>query len=283
MLAELWERFLRNVPRFTKITGHTPVDYQMEIGLLTDKGLTRSINQDNIGVFQLPDGQGCIAIVADGMGGHQAGEIASRTAVETIQQNYFRLDKHAPDQALSRVFDMANCAIYTQAQDDPKHHGMGTTLVVLALHKSMAYFAHTGDSRLYYMHENGLHQLTQDHTLVAEMLQQGLIDAEQAKNHPEKHIITHAVGTERKVFVELPYTPLPIKIGDCFLLCSDGLYDLVDDTEILDISMKYPAQQACEELVRLANERGGHDNISVIIIRIVQETEANLRTPITRV
>lgn len=284
MLTVLWERFIKSVPRNILKSNRKSISYSLEIGILTDKGLCRSVNQDNIGVFQSPDGQDCIAVVADGMGGHQAGDIASRTAIETIQQNYSSvLDKHTPDQALLHVLDLANRMIFTQAQDNPKYHGMGTTLVMLALHASEAYFAYTGDSRLYLIRKNEIQQLTRDHTLVAEMLQQGLIDAEQAKNHPEKHIITHAVGTAKNVFVELSDMPLSIKIGDCFLLCSDGLYDLVDDIEMQDISMKHPAQQACQELVRLANERGGHDNISVIIIRIMKVAEANPRTPITRV
>lgn len=260
------------------------ISYQLEIGSLTDKGLSRSVNQDNIGVFQSPDGHDCIAIVADGMGGHQAGDVASLMAIETIQQNYFDfLNRYAPDQALRQVFELANNAIFKQAQKFSEYQGMGTTLVVLALHESSAYFAYTGDSRLYLIRKKEMRQLTNDHTLVNEMLRNGLIDAEQAKNHPDKHIITHAVGTAKKVFVELLDTPLTLTAEDCFLLCSDGLYDLVEDTEIFDISIKYSAQQGCEELVRLANERGGHDNISVIIVRIMQETEVNQKTPITRV
>ena len=134
MLAELWGRFLRNVPGFSVITGYKPIDHQLEIGLLTDKGLIRAVNQDNIGVFQSPDSHDCIAVVADGMGGHQAGDIASLTAIETIQQNYIDfLDKRAPDKALRQVFELANRVIFTQAQQNPEYHGMGTKYFFLLL------------------------------------------------------------------------------------------------------------------------------------------------------
>lgn len=263
-----------------------PIAYQLEIGSMSDKGLSRSSNQDYIGLFPSPDNDDFLAVVADGMGGHQAGDIASRTAVEAIQNNYFALlKKHSPEQALRQVFEAANAGVFSRAQQSPEYHGMGTTLVALFLHQSAAYFAYTGDSRLYLICENSIHQLSSDHTLVAEMLRKKLIDAEQAKNHPDKNIITHAIGTRENVFVETSDYPLSLQIGDCFLLCSDGLYDLVDDAEMLSQSTMHTAQQACQELVQLANDRGGYDNISVIIIKILQKSAINQNTaaPITRV
>lgn len=258
--------------------------YQLEIGSMTDKGRDRIINQDFIGLFHSPDGRDFIAVVADGMGGHQAGDIASRLAVEEIQHNFFiQIKRQSPERALRRVFEAANSAIYAHAQRSPENQGMGTTLVALVLYESAAYFAHTGDSRLYLIHENQIRQLTEDHTLVAEMLRQGLINSDQAKNHPDRNIITHAVGTRKEVFVDISDSPLPLQIGDCFLLCSDGLYDLVDETEILHHATACPAQQACEELVRLANDRGGHDNISVIIVKILEKPAIDKKIPITRV
>lgn len=282
-LPNIWGSFLKKIPQLGTVRLE-PVSYQLETGFLTDTGRSRPVNQDFIGLFHSPDGHDFIAIVADGMGGHQAGEIASQLAVEEIQRSFFtQREKHSPEQALRRVFEVANTVIFWHAQSAPDYHGMGTTLVALVLSESAAYFAHTGDSRLYLMRENQIRQLTEDHTLVAEMLRQRLIDHQQAKIHPDRNIITHSIGTREKVFVDTSDAQLPLQIGDCFLLCSDGLYDLVDETEMLHQATIYPAQQACQELVQLANDRGGHDNISVIIVKILEKPAVDKKIPITRV
>ena len=283
-LSTIWEILSEKFSRFGAV-GREPVSYRLETGLLTDIGRSRSINQDAIGVFGSAAGQhDFVAIVADGMGGHKAGDVASRLAIEEIQRSLFaELKLQSPKQALRQVFEAANSAIFAQAQHNPDYHGMGTTLVVLVVHESSAYFAHTGDSRLYLIRGNAVRQMTEDHTLVAEMLQQKLINREQAKHHPNRNIITHAVGTKQQVFVDFSSSPMPLQIGDCFLLCSDGLYDLVEDAEMLDCVLTYSAQQACEELVRLANERGGYDNVSVIIVKILEAPLADKSIPITRV
>lgn len=288
-MSNYFSHFLNN--RLTKIfnsqtaSSIEPTTYRLDVGSISDKGRVRSANQDYIGLFSSPDKDDFLAVVADGMGGHQAGDIASRMAVEEIQHSYYaQLKIHSPEQALRHVFEVANSAVFDCAQQFPEYQGMGTTLIALFLHKSAAYFAHTGDSRLYHIYEHTIQQLSTDHTLVAEMLNRKLINAEQAKNHPDKNIIMHAIGTREDVFVETCDSPLPLQIGDCFLLCSDGLYDLVDDTEMLDYATTYTAQQACQELVQLANTRGGYDNISVIIIKILQEStiSQSKEAPITR-
>ncbi len=282
-LSGIWRSFFQKIPRLTAVVKNEPFPYQLEIGSLTDKGCSRSVNQDCIGLFQSPEDSNFIAVVADGMGGHQAGDIASRLAVEEIERGFFKqLKKQAPELALRQVFKAANTVIYSLAQRFSEYQGMGTTLVALVLYDSAAYFAYTGDSRLYLVRENKLHQLTNDHTLVAEMLRRELIDAEQARNHPDRNIITHAVGTKKKVFVDTSDTPLSLQPGDSFLLCSDGLYDLVEGAEMLKATTSYPAQQACRQLVRLANSRGGYDNISVVIVKILETLPVNRRMPITR-
>ncbi len=282
-LPGIWGNFFKKFPRFGAVKPE-PISYQLETGSLTDTGRSRPVNQDYIGLFHSPDKRDFIAVVADGMGGHQAGDIASRLAVEEIQHNFFiQIERQSPERALRRVFEAANSTIYAHAQRSPENQGMGTTLVALALNESAAYFAYTGDSRIYLVRENEIKQLTKDHTLVAEMLRQGLIDLNQAKNHPDRNIITHAVGTRKEVFVDTSNSPLSLQIGDCFLLCSDGLHDLVDETEMLHQVITYPAQSACQELVRLANDRGGHDNISVIIVKILEMPADNKKMPITRV
>ncbi|AEJ03245.1 protein serine/threonine phosphatase [Nitrosomonas sp. Is79A3] len=279
----MWKSFLRKIARFSVVKPE-PISYQLEIGSLTDTGRSRPVNQDYIGLFHSSGKRDFIAVVADGMGGHQAGDIASRLAVEEIQHNFFiQIERQSPERALRRVFEAANSTIYAHAQHSPEYQGMGTTLVALALYESAAYFAYTGDSRIYLVRENEIKQLTKDHTLVAEMLRQGLIDQNQAKNHPDRNIITHAVGTRKEVFVDTSDSPIPLQIGDCFLLCSDGLYDLVDETEMIHQVVTHAAQPACQELVRLANGRGGHDNISVIIVKILKMPADNKKMPITRV
>lgn len=278
----LWKYFLSGSDISSKIDHSAPISYHLEIGSLSDTGSSRPINQDYIGLFNASDDTDYLAIVADGMGGHRAGDVASRVAVETIQQNYFSLLKElTPEQALHQTFQEANTAVLTLARQHPDYRGMGTTLVALSLHQSAAHFAYTGDSRLYLIRNGTIHQLSQDHTLVAEMLRKGLISAEQAKHHPDKHIITHAVGTQEKVFVDISESPISLQQNDCFLLCSDGLYDLVSDDEMLNDAMQFSAQQACHELVQLANARGGYDNISVVIIKILEKPIVEQSIPIT--
>lgn len=258
--------------------------YFPEIGLLSDVGRSRSNNQDNIGSVRFADDRNILAVVADGMGGHQGGEVASQTAVEVFQQTF---SKHLASndclQALMNGFVTANKTIYQLAQGSSELNGMGTTLVVLALMEGSAYYANTGDSRLYWLRNGECRQLSEDHTVVAEMVKGGLLSPEAAENHPDRHLITRAVGTQPDVKATLSNTPLPIELGDCFLLCSDGLYDLVNNIEITGIIINNPAQEACKQLVDLANSRGGYDNISVIVIKIVEKTTTVKEPPITRV
>jgi protein phosphatase len=257
--------------------------YFPEIGSLSDVGRSRSNNQDNIGCVRFSDSRNILAVVADGMGGHQGGEVASRTAVETFQQKFSSyLTGNDYSQALMNAFIEANTAIYQLAQDSVELNGMGTTLVALAVIDGSAYYANTGDSRLYLIRECKCTQLSQDHTVVAEMVKGGLLTPEAAENHPDKHVITCAVGTRPDIKVEVSNAPLLIEMGDCFLLCSDGLYDLVKDVEITQIVTSNPAQEACKQLIDLANNLGGYDNISVVVIKIVEKPTVVKEAPVTR-
>lgn len=258
--------------------------YFPEIGLLSDVGRSRSNNQDNIGSFRFSDNQSILAVVADGMGGHQGGEVASQTAVEIFQRTYSNhLASSDCPQALITGFVAANTAIYQLAQNSSELNGMGTTLVALAVIGGFAYYANVGDSRLYLLRNGKCAQLSEDHTVVAEMVKGGLLTAEAAENHPDKHLITRAVGTASDINVKISDAPLLIEIGDCFLLCSDGLYDLVKEIEIAQIIINNPAQEACKQLVDLANNRGGYDNVSVIVVKILEKPTLVTAPPITRV
>jgi len=258
-------------------------EYSLEIGALSDVGRQRDSNQDQVGYIKSPDNKTVLAIVADGMGGHQGGEVASRLAIELILKYYGNYERHVLSaKDLHRYFNMVNSAIYNQAQGSAALQGMGTTLVSLAIAQGAACYAFVGDSRLYLVRAGECRQLSKDHTVVAEMLKQGLITAEAAASHPDKNVITRAIGTYPNVDVDSSNKPLPIKIGDCFLLCSDGLHDLVNSTEMQQALVEHTAQQACELLIQLANSRGGHDNISAMVIKVLQPTASAKNTPITR-
>ena len=257
--------------------------YHLEVGVLTDKGKQRVNNQDCLGHLLAPDKGAVLAIVADGMGGHQGGEVASQMAVKRVL-NYYDGLVHSKINAngLKHSFATANAAIYVRAQNAAELRGMGTTLVALAITQGMAYFAYVGDSRLYRIRAGQCLQLSKDHTLVAEMLKDGLISAENAANHPDKNVITRAIGTHPDVEVDSPERPLPIKIGDSFLLCSDGLHDLVTPGEIIQILADHSSQQACERLIQLANSKGGHDNISALVVNVLEKSTSENKSPETR-
>lgn len=244
--------------------------YQLDIGLLSDIGRSRTINQDDAGVIQLADNSGVLAYVADGMGGYNGGEIASQTAGEILQRmSASKLTEQNCAKSLLAGFTEANSAIYQLAEHSLELKSMGTTLVALVILEEYAFFANTGDSRLYLFRDHKTLQLSEDHSIVAELVRSGLITPAQAKQHPHKHVITHAVGVKPDVYVDISNTPVLIKPDDHFLLCSDGLYELVEDNEMLAIVSQHPAQVACEQLIQLANSRGGYDNISALIVHVI--------------
>jgi protein phosphatase len=211
--------------------------------------------------------KGVLIFVADGMGGHAAGEVASQMAAETVRRVYYEHDG-SPPAALRQAFEQANRAVHAAAQDDEHLRGMGTTCTALAIRGAEAFTAHVGDSRLYRLHEGTLRQLSEDHSLVAEMLRGGLLTEEDARHHEDRNVITRALGLHATVDVSVSSTAMPVQAGDRFVLCSDGLYDLVEDHEIADAMREAPPHEASARLVDLANARGGYDNITVGVVRI---------------
>jgi serine/threonine protein phosphatase PrpC len=180
-----------------------------------------------------------------------------------------------PRSALEKAFHEANREIHKAAENDASKNGMGTTCTALVLQNGTAISAHVGDSRLYLVREGSIYLMTEDHSAVMEMVKAGLITLEQARHHPEKNVILRAMGSHPEVKVTTWQEPFPVKAGDRFLLCSDGLYDLVEDEEIKGIVMLSAPQTACERLIALAKERGGHDNITVGIVSLKPEGEAD--------
>ena len=239
----------------------------------TDPGCVREVNEDASRFISPNDPEvlakkGVLLIVADGMGGHSAGEVASGMAVDTISRTYFE-SEDSPADSLKAAFTEANSRIYEGAKSNEKLEGMGTTCTALVVQDSSALAAHVGDSRLYLIREGEIYLMTEDHSAVMEMVKQGIISMEEARHHEDKNVIIRALGTAPKVDVSFWDNPLAIREHDQFLLCSDGLTDLVGDKEIGKIIVDAADDHsACEELIELAKRRGGHDNITVGILSI---------------
>ncbi len=240
-------------------------------GSLSDRGMIREDNQDCYGKYPedsteltTPDGQ--LFIIADGMGGHRGGQEASQMAVNIIQQVYFTSTAQDVLERLEEAFEVANSQIYQLATTNPKLHGMGTTCTALVLKDSSGYIAHVGDSRAYRISRTKIEQLTQDHSQVAELHRRGILTEKEAMEHPNRSILNRALGVDTTVKVDL-IDVMTLKAGEHYVLCTDGLAK-VENKEIKSIVLSNSPQQACEKLIKMANERGGEDNVTVQVIRI---------------
>jgi PPM family protein phosphatase len=239
---------------------------------VTDVGRRREHNEDSL----LVDQELGLFVVADGMGGHAGGGTASSIAVSTIQKSV-RAASQAPEASpfstvLRLAVEDACRAIYRAAQEDPSLAGMGTTVTAALVVGHNAYVAHVGDSRCYLVRSGRIFQLSEDHSLVNEQLKAGAITEEEARSSRFRNIITRSVGFEEEVLVDV--VELDVERGDVVVLCCDGLSNLVADPEILEIASGAPLGEAPERLVALANERGGDDNITVIVVRVDGEKKA---------
>jgi len=236
----------------------------------TDRGRVRLENQDSAGVFPevrgdtpLPKGQ--LFIVADGMGGHNAGREASELAVETLGNEYFASISRDVETSLRQGFAAANTRIYQKSASGPGFAGMGTTCTALVLTNGQALIGHIGDSRIYRITRTKITQLTEDHSRVAELVRRAIITKEQARTHPERSQLYRAMGTRPEVEVDI-IGPLKLPQTCHFLMCTDGLFNHVTEDEMQSIVLARPPAEACASLIALANERGGHDNITLQII-----------------
>ena len=252
-------------------------ELRVEAGLATDRGCVREINEDFARIIRPTTTEelarrGLLAVVCDGMGGHEGGEIASRLAVETIVKR-FESEDGDPLTILPRALQSANRAIFDAAIRNAKLRGMGTTCTALVLRAGVAYSAHVGDSRLYLVRAGEIFLMTEDHSAVMELVRQGVISRDEARHHPDKNVISRALGSHGDVDVTGWPRPFAVLPGDRFLLCTDGLYDLVDDETLLAVARNAHPQVACDRLVTLAREAGGHDNISVAILAMSVDGE----------
>ena len=245
----------------------------LNFSFITDCGIRRPTNVDycyadtleiqgeDIGFF----------VVADGMGGHKKGEVASKLAVDELKNyvlDYFKENNQEQidlKMLLSRAFYETNKTVYKQAFDNEKFTGMGTTLIAAIINSNNLVVGNVGDSRAYVFRDGNLYQLTVDNSYVQELIEQGIIKPEDAKVHPQKNIITRAIGTDKSVRVDFYHKEL--QKNDLVLLCSDGLTNMVDDIEIQNtLRMSKDANLCCEKLVELANSKGGKDNITVVCV-----------------
>ena len=244
----------------------------VEVFGLIDVGCIRELNEDCYCICGFGDNsERGFCILADGMGGHNAGEVASQNAVKLIAEEMNRLlesgEKEIPGQ-LSRAVSAANTGVYTMASENPIHRGMGTTVVTAFIDDGTAYVANVGDSRAYAVRDDEIVQITTDHSVVSELVMRGTITKEEARLHPQKNIITRAVGTDKSVrtdIFEYNYSP-----GDVMIICSDGLSTMLDDNRILEIiKSKKTSEDTVNSLIAAAKDEGGLDNITVICIRFI--------------
>ena len=239
----------------------------MQCAVRSDVGRVRAVNED--ATLAMPVGG--VYAVADGMGGHNAGDVASRLAMESLRN---RLRNRQPGtQALQTAVQETNLVLTRRAQDDEACQGMGTTLTLLWAKGASALLAHVGDSRAYLYRAGVLTQLTQDHSMVAELQRQGVLTAQEARRHPYRNVITRALGTAG--YVEADILSLDLLPGDCVLLCSDGLTGMVDDERLCALLAREPLLEvAADALLEAALTAGGRDNVSLLLLRYDGEVSA---------
>lgn len=237
----------------------------MKIFSLTDIGRKREVNQDYVYVTDKPVGHvPNLFVVADGMGGHKAGDFASKYAVQVLEEHVRNHSGMGPELIITDAVREANRKIVEKAKQDTGLEGMGTTLVVATIIEHTLYFVNVGDSRLYLIRDE-IKQLSKDHSLVEEMVRLGGINEEEAKHHPDKNIITRAIGA--KDDVEVDFFEYRLQKGDIILMCTDGLTNMVDDDEIFRIVKGgRDVVETAMQLVEKANENGGKDNIGIVLV-----------------
>ena len=234
---------------------------------ITDRGAVRHQNQDAY-YLDVPDEGLALAVVCDGMGGAKAGNVASTLAVDAFVEalRSGNIDAQEPDEALAGAAELANRAVFDRAGSDPACQGMGTTMVAALVSGRRAHILNIGDSRCYLAAEEGITRVTRDHPVVEDLVQKGRITPEEARLHPRKNLITRALGAEEHVRADL--YRLDLKDGDCLLLCSDGLSNIVTDQEILyEIIHGGERADCCRRLLDIAMSRGAPDNVTAVLLQ----------------
>jgi serine/threonine protein phosphatase PrpC len=246
----------------------------LEIASLSDVGCQRANNEDSYLYWEPASerelgSKGRLAVIADGMGGYEGGQEASRLAVETVREVYADVVRDDPHAALLEAFARAHERIQAYAAEHPELHGMGTTCTALVIRDRQLFFAHVGDSRLYLVRGRGISRLTRDHSYVGRLVETGIVRPEDAERHPQRHILTAALGAGIEVAVESPAQGTTLQDSDTLLLCTDGLWGVVSEQELETSVQGNSPAEGCAALVKLALQRGGPDNITLQILRIL--------------
>lgn len=245
----------------------------VEVSAQSDIGCHRENNEDCLGYWEPEQDQqfqrkGRLAIVADGMGGYEGGQEASRIAVETLVSSYRDFDGDDPQNALAGALQAAHEQIRQYGFAHPHLRGMGTTCTAVAIVQDSLYYVHVGDTRLYLVRGGQITQVTRDHSYVGRLVEAGMISREEAEKHPQRNILTAALGTSADLTLDSPGRPEPLQSQDVLVICTDGLWGQVHDPEILEALENKSAEQAGRDLIQLARERGGPDNITLEILRL---------------
>lgn len=241
----------------------------MNIVGATDKGKIRSVNEDGFDFGTFEDGTSW-AIVCDGMGGVRGGHIASRIVLDMVSEKIKKCyNKHMPSRCFENVFlstiTTANVIVYDRSFIDEDLKGMGTTIAAVLVKDGNACIAHVGDSRVYKISNDTINQITKDHSLAQEMLDSGQLTKEEFENYPKKNIITRALGVDEEINIDFDFTS--VSSGEALVLCSDGLSGLISDEDILRIYKESTIDNVCEKYIEQANNNGGHDNITVVVMK----------------
>lgn len=248
----------------------------VEVAGLSDVGCQRENNEDSFLYWEPADDRefqrmGRLAVIADGMGGYEGGQEASRIAVETVRDVYDKVMQNDPQVALVEAFLTAHDKIQNYAVENPELQGMGTTCTALVIRERQMHLAHVGDSRLYLVRDSGISRLTRDHSYVGRLVESGIVRAEDAERHPQRHILTAALGAGSELAVDGMEQTMKLQEGDDLLLCTDGLWGVVTEDEMQNAMANYTPIECCRELVKLARQRGGPDNITLQVLRLVAE------------
>lgn len=260
-----------------RIVNGTPIREEasmvVKVGSATDLGLKRAQNEDSHDVWAPPTAEergrrGILVVVADGMGGSRAGEVASRLAVETVLRHYREAPGEDPLEDLHHAVEEANRVVHRESAAHPEMSGMGTTCTAVVLRGADAFIAHVGDSRAYLIQDGSIRQLTRDHSLVAQLVREGQLTPDQAKVDPRRNVVTRSVGVGAHVEIDADPMPGILHPGDTLLVCSDGLHGVVADEELKEAASGPDLEHCCHEAIALANRRGGPDNITVVLARL---------------
>jgi|SRR5579859_1048824 len=245
---------------------------ELEAGGLTDAGPHRETNEDSIGCFAPGDQlalerKGYLYVVADGLGGHNAGEVASSSAVATLGEEYYSPSNHTRiEPALRQAVQAANLRIHELTHRHPEYRSMETTLSALVVAGAQGYIAHIGDTRVYHWRAGRLHQLTSDHSEAAELVKLRILKAERVRDHPGRNVLTRTLGS--RLIPRPDYVRQPVLPGDQFVMCSDGLWSEIDDLELAEVLADGDPARACRDLLDLALARDCTDNVSIQIVKV---------------